>query len=88
MGSEMCIRDRFWEAAGGLLEAWSRSSRAAVRLIGVGVSQLTGSEVRQLSLFESETGARQRQLDRTMDEIRERYGDDAVSRGGARPFQP
>ncbi len=78
----------FWEAARNLLETWTRSSRAAIRLIGMGVSQLTISEGRQLSLFEPKTAARQRQLDRTMDEIRERFGDDAVSRGGARPFQP
>ncbi len=78
--TELC-----WEAARGLFEAWSRSSRAAVRLIGMGVSQLSTREGQQLPLFEQTTAARRRQLDRTVDEIRNRYGDDAVSRGGARP---
>ncbi|UCE58906.1 MAG: DNA polymerase IV [Phycisphaerales bacterium] len=68
-------------AASGLFEAWQRTRPGAVRLIGVGVSLLGTDEGQQLQLFEQEADARGRQLDRTVDEIRDRFGDDAIGRG-------
>jgi DNA polymerase-4 len=75
--------ERVWEAAGALFETWARAQFAAVRLTGVGVSHLSDGSGRQLPLFGVEDEARTRSLDRTLDEIRERYGHDAISRGGA-----
>jgi DNA polymerase-4 len=77
--------DEFRAAAAELFDTWwhKRSARRRrIRLIGVGLSQLSASGQEQLSLFEAEQTARSRSLDRTLDRIRERFGTDAVSRGG------
>ena len=56
-----------------------RKSGQAVRLIGVGVSGL-GMPMRQLELWE--TGSeKERKLQEVVDELREKYGKDAIKRG-------
>jgi DNA polymerase IV len=56
-----------------------RKPGQAVRLIGVGVSGL-GMPMRQLELWEP--GAeKERKLQTTLDELREKYGDNAIKRG-------
>ena len=65
-------------AARGLL-AGARP-REAVRLIGVGVTNLRPRAAGQLGLFEA--GARRAQLNRALDEITDRFGVEAVVRGG------
>jgi DNA polymerase-4 len=62
----------------------ARDRRRKVRLIGVGVSKLEAAEEGQLSLFEGAGDGRVeklRRLSRSVDRIRERYGDDAIRRG-------
>jgi DNA polymerase-4 len=57
--------------------------REPLRLLGVGVTNLVGSEGEQLSLFAAPAGsARRGQLNRALDEISRRFGDGAVVRGG------
>lgn len=51
-----------------------------VRLIGVGVSNLTEGQ-RQLSLFEDQGEKRSRKLQGTIDDLRERFGDQTIQRG-------
>ncbi len=75
--------DALWELAGGLFDAWARRGRRKVRLLGVGVSNLTGGAGRQMSLFGQKQDERRRALDRTADEIRARFGRDAIGCGGA-----
>jgi DNA polymerase-4 len=59
--------------AAELLDAWLQSQpQAALRLLGVGVSDL--AEQRQSELFAAPESTRNRQLDATVDEIRGRYG--------------
>ncbi|HET7204695.1 MAG TPA: DNA polymerase IV [Steroidobacteraceae bacterium] len=59
--------------AGELLDAWFQSQpRAALRLLGVGVSDL--AEELQPDLFAAPESTRNRQLDAAVDEIRSRYG--------------
>ena len=59
--------------AAELLDAWLRSQpHAALRLLGVGVSDL--GEQRQSELFAAPESTRNRQLDAAVDEIRGRYG--------------
>jgi DNA polymerase-4 len=81
-----------WQAAADLFEQWattsSREQRDAagpqpVRLLGVGVAQLVESQGQQLTLFDEQDEKRRRALDRTLDEIRDRYGHDAIARGQA-----
>lgn len=52
----------------------------AVRLIGVGVSNLEDS-THQLSLWESDEDKKKRQLQVTLDELRQKFGDSAIKRG-------
>ena len=66
------------ETALGLLQK-VRKSGQAVRLIGVGVSGL-GEPLRQLELWESGT-EKERRLQAVLDELREKYGDNAIKRG-------
>jgi DNA polymerase-4 len=56
-----------------LLDAWlAAQPRAALRLLGVGVSDLQPAT--QLDLFTAPQTARNRELDATIDRIRERFG--------------
>ncbi|MGB2986270.1 MAG: DNA polymerase IV [Phycisphaerae bacterium] len=74
--------DAMWQTVAGLFDAWARQRPPAVRLIGMGVSQLSTGTGQQLSLFGQEESARHRQIDKAMDEIRDRFGEGAVWRGG------
>jgi len=65
--------------ATALLDAWLASQpRAALRLLGVGVSEL--AEQRQADLFVAQESQRNRQLDATVDEIHARFGRNALAR--------
>jgi len=66
------------ETALGLLRK-IRKSGQAVRLIGVGVSGL-GKPMRQLELWETGT-EKEIKLQKVLDELKEKYGDNAIKRG-------
>jgi DNA polymerase-4 len=66
------------ETALGLLRK-IRKPGQAVRLIGVGVSGL-GRPMRQLELWGTDA-EKERRLQATLDELREKYGDNAIKRG-------
>jgi DNA polymerase-4 len=57
--------------------------RESVRLIGVGVTNLRPESSTQLNLFE--TRGLRAQLNRALDEIADRFGPEAVLRGGLQP---
>ena len=63
-----------------LFEAWQQTRPRPVRLIGVGVSQFSSTKECQLSLFESMETSTRHQLDTAMDAIRNRFGEQAISR--------
>ena len=82
LGQATDITDTLWTTAKGLLSAWAASQFAPLRLIGMTASQLTGGRG-QLSLFDqAEDHAKKRRVDQAVDRIAERFGDDAVRRGG------
>jgi DNA polymerase-4 len=72
-----------WDAAVMLFAEWSHGMPAPVRLIGLGVFQLSPHAGQQQLLFGQDQSLRHRQLDRAMDAIRDRFGDDAIGRAGA-----
>ena len=76
------VTDELWQAAASLFETWTRQSDAPLRLLGVGVAQLSEPGTEQLSLFAQEQLDTRRRLDQTADQIRDRFGKDALSRGG------
>ncbi len=51
-----------------------------VRLIGVRTSKIAGDEFSQLSLFDSPESKKQRVFEKTVDQIRSRYGVDSIKR--------
>lgn len=53
-----------------------------IRLIGVRVDNLIGKDEVQLSLFSQESDKRQEKIDKTVDEIKEKYGYDFITRAG------
>ena len=67
-----------------LLESWlATQPDAALRLLGVGVSQLAPAV--QLDLFTVAESARNQDLDRAMDRIRDRFGRQALRRASSLP---
>jgi DNA polymerase-4 len=67
--------------ANDLLHNHNKLPGPSVRLLGVSVSQLSSHGERQLSLFDSEEDAKRRELDRTVDQIRKKMGQDKIKRG-------
>jgi DNA polymerase-4 len=74
-----------------LLAKLRAARHVSARLLGVSLSRLFPEDAKtQLALFETEPSAsvetdRDRTIARVMDEVRERFGPDAVARGRARP---
>jgi DNA polymerase-4 len=68
--------------AADLLDAWLKTQpRAALRLLGVGVSEI-GPDV-QPDLFAAPQSERNRQLDATVDQIRQKFGTVALKRASS-----
>ncbi len=71
------------QVAADLLEHWLQEQpRAAVRLLGVGVSDLEPEQ--QLDLFTSRESGESARLDDALDRIHGRFGDEAIHRGSDR----
>jgi len=71
--------EAIWPAAFELFEK-ADTTRQAIRLIGVSLSDFAGDS--QLGLFASERDGRQRQVARAVDALVARFGEDVVRRGG------
>ncbi len=63
-----------------LFDAWAATGFQPVRLIGVGISQLT-DEAEQFNLFTQRTDDRSHRLDAVTDTIKSKFGADAIHRG-------
>ncbi len=72
-----------WREASALLEAQLHRCSDAVRLLGMGVNQITSDEWRQDDLFDQPSGERERRIDAAADEIRGRFGENAIKRGAS-----
>ena len=53
-----------------------------IRLIGVSISGLVEKEERQISLFENVENEKQKKIDSVLDNIKEKYGYEAITRAG------
>ncbi len=62
-------------------ELWD--GHTPLRLMGVSLFDVTREDTEQLSFFEQEDKERQRCIDRTVDDIRRRFGMSGIVRGGA-----
>ena len=54
----------------------------SIRLIGVRVDNLIEKGEQQLSLFQDEENKKQEKLDKTIDELKEKYGYNSITRAG------
>ena len=70
-----------WEAAHEVFNGWYKKQAGALRLIGFGVSGLQTPSSQQLELFPDPQEQKQRQVDKALDAIHERFGKDALKRG-------
>lgn len=59
------------------VEMWKKEP---IRLLGIQLSGLCDSEVKQISLFENSSDEKNASLDKAVDLIREKYGDSAIKR--------
>jgi DNA polymerase-4 len=73
--------DILWQAVAELFDRWAQRRPHPVRLLGAGVAQLSAAAGQQLALFDQAEADRRRQLDHTVDRIRQRFGRDAIRRG-------
>lgn len=64
-----------------LLEQMYRKGMS-IRLIGVRVDNLIEKEEQQLSLFQDKENEKQEKLDKTIDELKEKYGYNSITRAG------
>ena len=78
------VTDELLAAAEKLFAAWARKGLRPLRLIGATASGL-GPAGGQQGLFPDPRRERGRRLDRTLDEIVDRFGRDAVRRGETGP---
>lgn len=84
------VTQEVWQAAVELLERTvpeagpgpGAGANLPVRLLGIGVSGLSGIEVIEPSLFSDPQDHKQRQLDKVVDAVCERYGGAVLKRAG------
>ncbi len=62
-------------------ELWDK--RTPLRLIGISLTDVTKREEEQMSLFVDEHKEKERQVDKAVDEIRNRFGSDMIMRGSS-----
>ncbi len=76
------VTELLWRRSRQLLETWSRAHHRPLRLLGMTASGLTGPGGVQGSLFSDPSNDKQQRIDQALDEIANRFGDNAINRGG------
>ena len=73
-----CTRDIYMNTCSLFDELWDNKP---IRALGVSVSDLEFSKVKQISFFQDELSVKNEILDKTVDKIRAKYGDNSIIRG-------
>jgi DNA polymerase-4 len=74
--------ETLWQEAKSVLLKWHKKSGGSLRLLGFGASGLITEGTGQKELFVNPEEEKQKRLDQASDKINNRYGNDAVKRGG------
>lgn len=72
--------ETLWQVSRDIFQKWYHQSRSALRLIGFEASGLTKEDADRQLLFVDVETEKQKRLDKAIDKIRKRYGDDSVQR--------
>jgi DNA polymerase IV len=75
------ITKLLYKTAAAIFEQWHKRSAAKIRLLGFGVSNLRAEGSGQRLLFSEPSDKKQKSIDAIFDKIRNKYGDDALTRG-------
>ncbi len=75
------ITKTLWREAQDVFQQWHKKSAGALRLLGFGVSGLQKAGTGQQQLFPEPDQEKQKRLDEAFDEIRDKFGHDALRRG-------
>jgi DNA polymerase-4 len=70
-----------WQEAEAIFLKWYKKSAGALRLLGFGASGLKKADTGQQQLFGEPEQEKQKRLDKAFDEIRDKFGRDALRRG-------
>jgi len=73
--------ETLWQEARAVFLKWHKKSAGHLRLLGFGASGLITEGTGQKELFVNPEEERQKRLDQAYDEIKNKYGNDAVKRG-------
>ena len=88
LSSPTDVTAEVWQVAKELHDAALSGNQLSVRLIGVGVSNFSGDQLVQQTLFdadpESQEHAKQRKLDAVSDAVRDKFGSSSLSKGNTR----
>ena len=71
----------FWQVAQAIFEKWYSGQAVRLRLIGFSASCLAASDTGQPLLFPDMEEEKQQRLDKTLDQIGNRFGKDKIRRG-------
>ena len=74
--------DTLWQTAKTIFEQWYAKYAAPLRLIGFAASKLRSENAGQLELFTDTKEIKQKNLDKTIDKIRKKFGNNALKRKG------
>jgi DNA polymerase IV len=69
------------QTAATVFDQWYKRSAVKIRLLGFGVSNLQAKGSGQQLLFSESNDKKQKNIDAVFDKIRNKYGDDAMTRG-------
>lgn len=81
LGEATNVTQRLWQAGKNVFQKWWAESAGELRLLGFEVSGLIGENAGQKQLFIDPEEEKQKRLDKVVDKIKRRYGDDAVRHG-------
>jgi len=84
LGEATNVTQSLWEAAEHLFRRWQARRGGPLRLLGMAASGLEDERAGQQLLFTDPEEEKLKKLDQAVDKIRDRYGKNAVHRGGPR----